>query len=99
MSASPCPPLPAVYDRLSPTDRRIVREEYVRRQSGKCCLCKGDLALPPSEFVQTVWVDESLFPPGFFRHRVHLHHSHRTGKTLGAVHCRCNAVAFQHFGQ
>jgi hypothetical protein len=30
---------------------------------------------------------------------VHLHHSHETGMTIGAVHARCNAVLWQYHGE
>ena len=41
-------------------------------------------------------VDESMFPPNFFDHPVHLHHDKTTGMTVGAVHAYCNAVSFQY---
>jgi hypothetical protein len=33
-----------------------------------------------------------LFPELFLKYPVHLHHSHVTGLTIGAVHAYCNAV-------
>ena len=48
---------------------------------------------------QEVWVDEELFPENFFTHPAHLHHCHKTGLTLGAVHPRCNAILWQHYGK
>ena len=39
----------------------------------------------PAPEVQDARVNLSLFPPGFMKHPVHLHHSHQTGMTIGAV--------------
>jgi hypothetical protein len=44
-------------------------------------------------------INVDLFPPNFFKWPVHLHHDHRTGMTIGAVHCRCNAVLWQYHGE
>lgn len=85
--------LPVNYTLLTPAQRRRVREEYVRRQSGNCFWCGAALGGPPSELRK---VDRRLFPTGFFAHPVHLQHSHRTGMTEGAVHAHCNAVMWQH---
>lgn len=30
---------------------------------------------------------------------VHLHHDHKTGLTIGAVHAKCNAVLWQYYGE
>lgn len=93
------PPLPANYEELTPAERRAVREEYVRRQKGLCFHCQNPLTGPASDIIELLWVDESLFPPNFFVWPVHLHHDHKTGKTLGAVHCKCNAVLWQYNGE
>lgn len=37
-------------------------------------------------------LQRKIFPKGFFDRPVHLHHSHDTGLTIGAVHAVCNAV-------
>ena len=42
---------------------------------------------------------DRLFPESFFKYPVHLHHSHDTGKTIGAVHAYCNAVLWEYYGQ
>ena len=91
--------LPVDYDGLTAPARRAVREEYQRLQEGKCYYCRCPLDGQPHPEVVAAKVDTKLFPTGFFGHPVHLHHSHETGKTLGAVHARCNAVLWQFFGE
>jgi hypothetical protein len=44
-------------------------------------------------------IDRELFPPGFFNYPVHLHHSHNSGLTIGAVHSYCNAVLWHYHGE
>jgi len=44
-------------------------------------------------------IKKSLFPRGFFGYPIHLHHSHDTGMTIGAVHAHCNAVLWQYEGE
>lgn len=91
--------LPVNYKSLTPQQRRHVREAYVSRQKGRCYHCKGHLCVgPPKEILQRK-IDMRLFPDGFLNHPVHLHHSHKTGKTVGAVHAYCNAVLWQYHGK
>lgn len=91
--------LPVNYDKISPAQRRLVREEYVRLQDGKCCHCGNPLDGEASEEVAGKWIYTKLFPPNFFKWPVHLHHSHDTGMTIGAVHAICNAVLWQYHGE
>ena len=91
--------LPMAYRDLNQTHRRLVREEYARRQGGLCLHCKHPLSGHPSFEVQAALVDRSRFPIGFFEYPVHLHHNHKTGMTLGAVHALCNAVLFEQHGE
>ncbi len=91
--------LPANYDNLTPAKRKVVREAYVRLQEGKCWFCKTSLTGDPSPSVMARPVRKRLFPPAFFNYPVHLHHSHETGKTIGAVHAYCNAVLWEHYGE
>lgn len=91
--------LPVNYNELTATQRRAVREEYVRLQNGSCHFCGNKLSGHPVDDVRGAWIDESLFPRGFFSSPVHLHHSHETGMTIGAVHARCNAVMWQYHGE
>ena len=91
--------LPLNYNKLSSIERRIVREEYITRQKGKCLYCSNYLALKPPADVLAKEIDRKLFPELFFSWPIHLHHSHTTGMTIGAVHALCNAVLWQYEGQ
>lgn len=91
--------LPANYETMHWTERKAVREEYVRRQDGKCQHCGESLAGEPSSKVRGKSIRKSLFPKSFFNYPVHLHHCHKTGMTIGAVHNRCNAVLWQYHGE
>lgn len=91
--------LPTKYDDLHWSEKKLVREEYIRMQSGKCWYCGQPLDGPPNELVDTAWIDKTLFPENFFEFPVHLHHNHHTGFTLGAVHNKCNAFMWQYHGQ
>lgn len=91
--------LPVNYNDTHYSERRKVREEYVRVQKGLCYYCKEPLDGNASTEVEEADIDWSLFPENFFDHPIHLHHSHETGMTLGAVHCRCNAYLWQYLGE
>lgn len=91
--------LPVDYRALSQSERREVRKEYIKRQAGLCCYCGAPLEGDPAKDVASKRVTESLFPHGFFDFPVHLHHNHVTGLTIGAVHCHCNAVAWEYDGE
>ena len=91
--------LPVNYNDIHYTERRKVREEYVRRQNGKCHYCGAPLKGNPTKKIMDKDVNRGLFPTGFFKWPVHLHHSHVTGMTIGAVHARCNAVLWQYEGE
>lgn len=83
---------PRRYASLTPDSRRRLRAEYAEAQGWACLHCKASLLGQPSPEVQRKRVTAKLFPKNFFDHPVHLHHDHKTGMTLGAVHARCNAV-------
>ena len=91
--------LPVNYDKLHWTDRRKVREEYVKQQKGLCKHCGNPLLGAPSQEVVSTRVNKRLFPVNFFKYPVHLHHCHNTGMTIGAVHNKCNAVLWQYHGE
>lgn len=91
--------LPINYNKSHWSKRRKAREEYVKLQEGKCWFCKNPLSGQPSEDVLEKQVNKELFPRNFFKWPVHLHHSHETGMTIGAVHCHCNAVLWQFHGE
>jgi hypothetical protein len=90
--------LPAMYDMLTPEQRRWARGEYARLQGGLCHYCKAPLAGPPTEEVQRKKL-KATYPPNFFTWAHHLHHNHATGLTVGVVHARCNAVLWEYHGE
>lgn len=61
--------------------------------------CGTLLSRAADQIVLSKPIDVSLFPENFFRWPVHLHHSHKTGMTIGAVHAYCNAVLWQYHGE
>lgn len=87
------------YNELTQPERAAVRAQYIERQGGKCSHCGEPIDGMPSVLVRQKRVNSKLFPRGFFRWPVHLHHDHKTGRTLGAVHSYCNAVLWQYHGQ
>lgn len=91
--------LPVDYTKLKPHEKRLVREEYIRIQNERCYYCGADLDSHAHPDVLDKPITESLFPKGFFKYPVHLHHSHVTGMTIGAVHAYCNAVLWQYEGE
>lgn len=91
--------LPVNYDALTPKQRKEVRDLYARLQDWKCIHCNTHLLKGSAEFIQKMRLDLDLFPPGFLRHPVHLHHDHKTGLTIGAVHARCNGILWQYHGE
>jgi hypothetical protein len=91
--------LPVNYSNTPPQERRAVREEYIKIQEGNCYHCGAPLKDSPTRKVSNLYVNKRLFPEGFFNHPTHLHHSHDTGMTIGAVHAYCNAVLWQYHGE
>lgn len=91
--------LPVDYNSLNWADVRKVREKYIELQGGKCYLCGAPLSGPPAKEKVSMPIHKQLFPPKFFKYPVHLHHSHTTGMTIGAVHAQCNAVLWQYHGE
>lgn len=88
--------LPYHYESLTQEQRRLVREEYVRIQDGKCQHCGTLLTEQPAKDRP---LDLRIFPKGFLAYPVHLHHSHDTGLTIGAVHSYCNGILWQYHGE
>lgn len=91
--------LPINYDESSSYARKKAREEYIARQKGRCYHCNGKLDEKPLKIMREFKINKSIFPEHMFMHPVHLHHDHKTGMTLGAVHCYCNAVLWQYHGE
>jgi len=90
---------PVKYADLTFPERREIREKYIADQDGKCCHCGGDLASDPPSKITDLRINWRAFPANFLRYPVHLHHSHDTGLTIGAVHAYCNAVLWQYHGE
>lgn len=90
---------PQNYNLLSPQERRALRLLYIQEQGGMCCHCGQQLNGPPDDAVARKWINKRLFPESFFKWPVHLHHCHKTGMTIGAVHNYCNAVLWQYYGE
>jgi hypothetical protein len=88
--------LPTNYNKLSQTERRQVREQYIKKQDGYCYFCKHKLNESPKTNFS---LDTRLFPKGFLENPVHLHHDHNTGLTIGVVHTHCNGVLWQYYGE
>lgn len=91
--------LPKKYDEISPLDKRIIRGEYTRIQNNRCWFCGEPLDGPPHQMVLKNKIRKSLYPKEFFNHPIHLHHSHETGLTVGAVHAYCNAVLWEYYNE
>ena len=91
--------LPQNYENLNQKQRREVRLEYIKLQNNKCSFCKENLDEDPIHYVKNANIDLSIFPPGMLDHPIHLHHSHKTGMTLGAVHAKCNCYLWQFKGE
>jgi hypothetical protein len=87
------------YNTMTSEMRRLIRKAYEEDQGGICYHCKEVLTGPPSKEIQNKVINKNLFPNGFFNNPVHLHHNHNTGMTIGAVHCKCNAVLWQYHGE
>lgn len=91
--------LPLDYHSIPIYERRLVREQYIQEQDGICYYCKHPLEGPPPKQVTDKHLRKARFPENFLSHPVHLHHDHRTGLTLGAVHAYCNGVLWQYHGE
>ena len=91
--------LPVEYNTLTPSVKRIVRNQYVNKQNGRCFYCNNKLNINPPDKILGLKVTKDLFPKDFFKWPVHLHHSHDTGMTIGVVHAYCNAVLWEYEGE
>ncbi len=91
--------LPINYDKASWRVKKQARDQYVKEQKGKCQYCGNSLDGDPIKEVKHSVINLSLFPKGFLNNPIHLHHSHGTGMTIGAIHARCNAYLWQYRGE
>ncbi len=90
---------PVDYTKLSWSERRTVRHQYIKDQGGMCWHCEESLACDAPDSIRNKPIDLRLFPPDFLLNPVHLQHDHTTGMTEGAVHAYCNAVLWQYYGR
>lgn len=88
--------LPVKYDDLDWREKKAVREQYTRDQSGLCFYCGHPLIDAPPTIVTDRPIKWSLFPANFLKYPVHLQHDHNSGLTEGSVHAYCNAVMWQY---
>jgi ribosomal protein L34E len=91
--------LPINYTKATPQERRAARLQYAKDQGGKCAHCGSDLEGPPVGRAAKDKINKALFPKSMFDWPVHLHHCHKTGMTIGAIHARCNAWLWQYRGE
>lgn len=94
-----CMKLPVEYKSLHHTERKRVREEYIKLQGEMCYYCVASLSGKPRSDILKKDVNRKLYPPNFFKYPIHLHHSHVTGLTIGAVHNYCNVVLWEYEGE
>ena len=91
--------LPVIYDLLPHTEKRAVREQYIKEQQGLCFWCGEDIYKDaPAEVVHRT-LNLRLFPDHFLDNPIHLQHDHGTGLTEGAVHAYCNGIMWQYYGR
>jgi hypothetical protein len=91
--------LPLRYSKLTPAQRKAVREQYTLEQNGLCYWCKHPLTETAPKSITDNKINWKLFPPQFLKYPVHLQHDHSTDLTEGAVHAICNAVMWQYHGR
>ena len=88
--------LPIKYDDLQINEKRAVRLQYMQKQGMLCKHCDMYLTEIPAYSVEATIIDWDLFPKNFKKFPIHLHHDHKTGMTIGAVHMKCNAYLWQY---
>lgn len=88
--------LPIGYTKLTPSQRREVRLQYIKEQDNKCFYCGHSLDEKAPKHITDKNINWRLFPSNFLQYPIHLQHDHNTGMTEGAVHNYCNAVMWQY---
>ena len=91
--------LPVHYSKLHWTERKFVRQQYIKEQEHKCFYCGCSLYEEPPKWVTNKKINWGLFPKNFLKYPIHLQHNHDTDLTEGAVHAYCNAVMWQYEGR
>ncbi len=64
--------LPIDYTKLHWTERRTVREQYIKEQDNKCFYCKESLTAPVPKRISDKKINWNLFPPNFLKYPIHL---------------------------
>jgi len=88
--------LPQNYKQLTQSQRREVRQQYIKLQNNKCDYCGQNIHKAPNHIVKQYKIDWDRFPTFFRKYPIHLQHVHKTGLTEGAVHMYCNAIMWQY---
>ena len=91
--------LPVNYNELGYTERRVVRQQYIKEQNNKCFYCKNNIYEQPDLYILNKKINWSLFPKNFLESPIHLQHCHKTGMTEGAIHSYCNAILWCYHGK
>jgi hypothetical protein len=91
--------LPTDYTKLNSTQKKLVRELYIKEQYNNCWACGESLSGDPRQDIMEAKINYRLFPPSFLQNPIHLQHDHDTNMTEGAVHAKCNAVLWEYFGR
>ena len=91
--------LPVNYTNLHWTERKVVREQYIKEQKGLCLYCNCSLNKEVPKNIMDKKINWDFFPDNFLKYPIHLQHNHNTGMTEGAVHSYCNAVMWQYEGR
>jgi len=91
--------LPINYEKSHYSIRKLAREQYIKEQKGLCKHCNTPLDTVPTDLIKSYPINKELFPSGMFDYPIHLHHCRKTGMTIGAVHCYCNAILWQYHGE
>ena len=91
--------LPVDYNKIHWSERKLVREQYIREQDGNCMYCENPLDKDPPQLILETPINLNLFPVNMLKYPVHLQHNHSTGMTEGAVHARCNCILWQYEGR
>lgn len=87
------------YSKLTPQERRKVREELMAKQEQLCWYCHKPFWMTPPSHIENYEYNMRVFPPTMFKYPVHSHHDHETDVCIGAVHAKCNAYMWETEGK
>ena len=91
--------MPSLYSKINQAQRARLREQYIQKQNNLCWFCQRYIFGLSPEKVRLAKLNMNLFPTGFLRNPIHLHHDHKTDLTIGAVHAECNAYLWQYLNE